>query len=209
MASSCQTYPFSALGRGKVGKLHGPGDVEEDMRGFHYIIGVVVLLIVIAAAWSAPDNNGLTEDIKASLKQLRLLHGAPVSDATFDQKVVIVTFFASWCAPCREEFRHLRQLHAERHQTGLEVIAVNLFEEFDNFSDDQRLAKFLSLTDPPFTVVKGNDLISRQFGTIRRIPTLFIFDRQGQHVLRFANEVGGQQMSIDLATLRQVVAGLL
>ena len=87
-------------------------------------------------------------------------------------------------------------------------MAINLFEDFDNFSDDERLATFLELTQPPFTVVKGNDAISQQFGTIRRIPSLFVFDRQGRRVLTFAHERGAQA-TLDAAALRQVISPLL
>lgn len=87
-------------------------------------------------------------------------------------------------------------------------MAINLFEDFDDFSDDERLAVFLDLTEPPFTVVKGNDAISQQFGTIRRIPSLFVFDRQGRRVLTFAHERGAQA-TLDAAVLRQVISPLL
>ena len=157
----------------------------------------------------APHTHGLTHDIKQTLKALPHLHGGRVTDATFARKVVIVTFFASWCPPCREELGHLRALHATHHSAGVEIIAVNLFEDFDNFSDDKRLATFLALTEPPFTVVKGNDVVSQQFGRITRIPTLFVFDRQGQQILRFANQPDGRRTTLDPARLRQVVSELL
>lgn len=176
------------------------------MPGLRCICILSMLSLLVTNAWGAGPPGVLSHDIKTTLKDLSLLYGDPVTDVTFDSKVVIVTFFASWCPPCREEFGHLKQLYTEYHQSGLEVIAVNLFEDFDNFSNDKRLAAFLNLTKPPFTVVKGNEIVSQQFGAVLRIPTLFIFNRQGRRVLRFANEVGGQQMTLDVEVLRHVVA---
>lgn len=174
-----------------------------------FMVGMCILLMAFPGVSSTHGVDVSTQNMQETLQNLPYVHGQRVSEATFDQKVVIVTFFASWCPPCREEFGHLGKLHAEYHASGVEVIAVNLFEDFDNLSDDKRLTTFLSLTNPPFSVVKGNDLVSRQFGMITRIPTLFIFDRHGQHVLRFANEAGGQQMTLDLSTLRQTISRLL
>ena len=163
----------------------------------------------LAAPVQESQPSGLTDDIKATLKALPLLKGARIDDSTFDQKVVVVTFFASWCPPCREEFAHLAKLYAAYHDLGVEIIAVNYFEEFDNFSNPAQLQKYLELTAPPFTVVKGNDKLSRQLGEITRIPTLFVFDKQGQRALYFFNKPDGNQSSIDLATLRQVIMTLI
>lgn len=154
------------------------------------------------------EEGALAADARAIMQTLPHLNGPLVTDATFDDKVLIVTFFASWCPPCRQEFADLSAVYRQYRQAGLEVVAINLFEDFDNFSDDERLAAFLELTQPPFTVVKGNDAISQQFGTIRRIPSLFVFDRQGRQVLAFAHERGAQA-TLDAAALRQVISPLL
>jgi thiol-disulfide isomerase/thioredoxin len=138
-----------------------------------FMVGMCILLMAFPGVSSTHGADVLTQNMQETLQNLPYVHGQRVSEATFDQKVVIVTFFASWCPPCREEFSHLRKLHAEYHASGVEVIAVNLF------------------------------------GMITRIPTLFVFDRHGQHVLRFANEAGGQQMTLDLSTLRQTISRLL
>lgn len=147
-------------------------------------IGIGVVLLVAALGWfttraaQAPSSppltmqpvqqaktpakpqTGLTPPMQSTLKTLPVLMGAPVEDQTFDDKVVVVTFFASWCHPCREEFGHLREIYQTYHDRGVEIIAVNYFEDFDNLSDDTRLQNYLKITKPPFTVVKGNDAVS-------------------------------------------------
>ncbi len=164
---------------------------------------------VQSAATPSKPETGLTPPLQSTLKTLPVLMGAPVGDQTFDNKVVVVTFFASWCHPCREEFGHLRELYQTYHDRGVEIIAVNYFEDFDNLSDDTRLQNYLNLTKPPFTVVKGNDTVSQQFGTVTRIPTLFVFDKQGQRALHFFNKPDGSQSTIDMDTLRQVITNLI
>ncbi|ETX02651.1 MAG: hypothetical protein ETSY1_02810 [Candidatus Entotheonella factor] len=154
-------------------------------------------------------QTGLTQPMKATLKTLPVLMGDRVDDQTFTDKVVVVTFFASWCQPCREEFGHLNQIYQAYHDRGVEIIAVNYFEDFDNLSDDARLQKYLDITKPPFTIVKGNDTVSQQFGTVTRIPTLFVFDKQGKRALHFFNKPDGSQPTIDMATLQQVIMTLI
>ncbi|PON12840.1 hypothetical protein C2W62_37495 [Candidatus Entotheonella serta] len=157
----------------------------------------------------AAAQTGLTPPMKATLKTLPVLMGDRVDDRTFADKVVMVTFFASWCQPCRDEFVHLRKIYQDYHDRGVEIIAVNYFEDFDNLSDDKRLRKYLDITKPPFTIVRGNATVSEQFGTITRIPTLFVFDRQGKRALHFFNKPDGSQPTIDMATLQQVIMRLI
>ena len=184
------------------------------MRNLYLACMVIALFAaaaqpILAAEAKAGAQPGLSSAIKATLKTLPHVRGDRIDDHTFEQKVVIVTFFASWCVPCRQEFAHLQDIHTAYHASGVEIIAVNLFENFDNLSNDAQLTKYLNLTKPPFSVVKGNDTISQQFGTITRIPTLFVFDKQGRLALHFFNKPDGSQPTIDPATLRQVITALL
>ncbi|MDH3601760.1 MAG: TlpA family protein disulfide reductase [Candidatus Tectomicrobia bacterium] len=184
------------------------------MRTLHLACMVLVLFAaaakpIPAAEAQAVTHPGLSNAIKATLKTLPHVRGDRIDDRTFEQKVVVVTFFASWCVPCRQEFAHLQDIYNAYHASGVEIIAVNLFENFDNLSNDAQLTTYLHLTQPPFSVVKGNDTISRNFGAITRIPTLFVFDKQGQLALHFFNKPDGSQPTIDLATLRQVITALL
>ena len=182
-------------------------------RNLILLLSVVCLVAVAVLSGErvlsgTSEEGALAADARAIMQTLPHLDGPRVTDATFDDKVLIVTFFASWCPPCRQEFADLSDIYRQYREAGLEVVAINLFEDFDNFSDDERLATFLELTQPPFSVVKGNDAISQQFGTIRRIPSLFVFDRQGRRVLTFAHERGAQA-TLDAAALRQVISPLL
>ena len=181
-------------------------------RNLVLLLGVACLIVVAVLSGGrvlsgTSEEGALGEEARAVMQTLPHLNGPKVTDTTFDNKVLIVTFFASWCPPCRQEFEDLSEIYRQYRDDGLEVVAINLFEDFDNFSDDERLAVFLDLTQPPFTVVKGNDAVSQQFGTIRRIPSLFVFDRQGRRILTFAHERGAQA-TLDAAALRQVISPL-
>ncbi len=183
------------------------------IRNLILLLSVACLVAVVVLSGErvlsgTSEARALAANARAIMQALPHLNGPRVTDATFNGKVLIVTFFASWCPPCRQEFADLRDIYLQYREAGLEVVAINLFEDFDNFSDDERLAAFLRLTQPPFTVVKGNDAISQQFGTIRRIPSLFVFDRQGRRILAFAHERGAQA-TLDAAVLRQVISPLL
>jgi thiol-disulfide isomerase/thioredoxin len=58
---------------------------------------------------------------------LPLLNGSgQASLSDYEGKVVYLSFWASWCLPCRQEMPYLSQLRARHHEDGFEVLAVNV-----------------------------------------------------------------------------------
>lgn len=178
----------------------------------------IPLLLLAWALWpfvgssepkGGPSALRLSPEVQHRLQGLTRLHGPALSEQGLRGRVVVVTFFASWCPPCREELAHLKKIHAAHRARGLEILAINLFEEFDNFSNSKRLAAYLKRMQPGFPVLKGDAEISSLFGEIRRIPALFVFDRSGEPVFHFSNEQAGASTTADPAKLDTLIGGLL
>jgi cytochrome c biogenesis protein CcmG, thiol:disulfide interchange protein DsbE len=104
---------------------------------------------------------------------LKDLSGRGVSLGALKGKVVLVDFWASWCAPCREELPVLETLYKKYRGKGFEVVAVNQDQSADN------VRKFLSATPLSFSVVhdRGGSVASRYAPA--KMPSSFILDRKG------------------------------
>lgn len=170
------------------------------------LAGLLVVPQILAAQLQTPE--ALSPALRRHLLDGSHLSGPPLTDAALRKRVVVVTFFASWCPPCRVELAELKKLYAELAPRGLTVVAVNYFETFDDFSNPQRLAAFLKRMALPFHVVEGTPAAAKAFGPVRRIPTLLAFDRQGRLALRFFNS-GQGPTSMDEQALRQALLKLL
>lgn len=98
----------------------------------------------------------------------------PVDLDAYRGKVVLLDFWASWCAPCRSSFPWMNEMQDKYGDEGLVVIAVNL----DNEPDEA--AGFLERNPAGFEVAYDPDRsMARAFG-VDSMPNSFLIDRRGE-----------------------------
>jgi thiol-disulfide isomerase/thioredoxin len=105
------------------------------------------------------------------------LEGRAISTAELRGKVVIVSFWATWCPPCREEIPEMIEL-ANRYHDKLQIIGVS---EDDDASPDE-VREFADNEKINYPIVMGRYGISREFGEVPALPTSFLVDTNGQVV---------------------------
>jgi thiol-disulfide isomerase/thioredoxin len=105
------------------------------------------------------------------------LAGNTVGPANGDTEATVVIVFASWCNPCKEELRMLGELRTE--EPRMRVVGVNAYEEYDDRSDMLRLQSFLAAEAPWLQVVPADQQIMAALGTPKKVPTMFVYRRDG------------------------------
>ncbi|WDS35350.1 redoxin domain-containing protein [Pseudoxanthomonas sp.] len=99
----------------------------------------------------------------------------PVDLAQYRGKVVVVTFWASWCGPCRRELPVLDALQKQVGGDWLKVIAVNAQDDTENYRAMMRQMR-------DFGLVQARDRdgdISEAYG-VNAFPNLWIIDPRGR-----------------------------
>jgi peroxiredoxin len=149
--------------------------------------GVILLggAVGAAAYWSRGATVGAAADFPVSRPaeptaapdlELPDLTGQPVRLGDLRGRVVLLNFWATWCAPCREEMPALETLAGELGPRGLAVVGVNFKEpkpEVQAFMRDHRLG-FPTLLDADGRVAQRYQV----FG----LPATFVVDRRGMLV---------------------------
>ncbi|TYB48741.1 TlpA family protein disulfide reductase [Actinomadura chibensis] len=109
------------------------------------------------------------------------LDGRPVKLADLKGKVVVVNFWASWCAPCRGEAPSLEQVYSENKAKGVEFLGVNFK---DSKANAQAFERKLKVTYPSLFDADGQVTLAFRAVPPNAIPSTLVLDRQGRVAAR-------------------------
>ena len=105
--------------------------------------------------------------------------------ADFSGKLIVLNFWATWCAPCREEMPSLDNLQSEDSLDNLMIFPINIGQE--NVSKSELFFKEIGIKnldiyfDSTITLVKKFNL--------RGVPTSILFNKKGEEFARIIGSV--------------------
>lgn len=106
---------------------------------------------------------------------LQTLAGAQANLRDYTGQVIVVNFWATWCAPCRAEMPELEAFYQAHQNGGLALLAVNAGEPAN------RAQAYIDEGGYSFPVMLDPDgLVADYFGGVRGMPTTFVLDQQGE-----------------------------
>lgn len=112
-------------------------------------------------------------------------------------KVTIIDFWASWCAPCRQENPNVVALYEEFHSKGLNIVGVSLDQPNEEVKWKQAINQD-KLTWTNVSNLKGwDDPIAKKYN-VRSIPATFILDASGKIV---AKDLRGEELKAKVKEL--------
>ena len=127
------------------------------------------------ASWSAIGRGSRLEiGQPAPPLTLQTLEGQRISTGDLVGSVVILTFWATWCVPCREELPILSAYSARHAAQGLRVLGFSL-DDGDAIEAVRRVAATLS-----FPVGLLGSAWAGGYGRIWSLPASFTIDRAGR-----------------------------
>jgi thiol-disulfide isomerase/thioredoxin len=165
--------------------------------GLLLLLGIGLAQATLAQSARNPQNasNGLIHQQAPPFVRTDL-SGNRVDLRAYRGKVVVLNFWATWCAPCLEEMPRFAAWQKQYASDGLQVIGVSLDDDAEPV---RRLVRKLRVNYP---VLMGDEQLGMQYGGILGIPVTYLIDRQGQIRARFQGET-------DLKALESQIKELL
>ncbi len=134
----------------------------------------------------------------------------PTTLASLRGRVVLLDFWASWCAPCIAAFPRLSEWHEKYKDKGLVILGITkYYGQAEGQSVDEEyefgfLQRFKRMHRLPYGIaVANNDDTHRDYG-IAGIPTAIIIDRRGV-VRHIGTGVGGPNERLVAETLEKLM----
>jgi peroxiredoxin len=123
-----------------------------------------------SVAYMKPQDRKLAPDFTLSDAS-----GRPVKLSEFRGKVVLLNFWATWCAPCKLEIPWFVEFQQTYRDRDFEVLGVSLDED-----GWKPVKPYIAAERIDYPVMVGNEEISRQYGGLESIPTTLIIDKSGR-----------------------------
>lgn len=110
-------------------------------------------------------------------------------------KVILVSFFATWCPPCKAEIPYLVELK-EKYPNDIEIVGVLL--EKDKNNDD--MAFFVNEFGINYKITNSsnNYLLEQAVGGIKTIPTMYLLNKKGEIQQRYVGMILEEMLEIDI-----------
>jgi peroxiredoxin len=129
------------------------------------LVVLVAAMMMSASAWAGDAATDFT---------LRDMDGKTVTLSDQKGKVVVMSFWATWCGPCKEEMPHLEKLLKEKGDEGLTILSVS--------TDDARTASmvkpFIKRNRYSFTVLMDKDsTVLASYNPSKTLPYTVVVDR--------------------------------
>jgi cytochrome c biogenesis protein CcmG, thiol:disulfide interchange protein DsbE len=160
-------------------------------------VGAIALLSIVLLALALSGDPVLPPQVGQAVPsfQLGAFDGSTMDINAQRGKVVVLNFFASWCAPCRQEAADIEQTWRDYQAQGVQFFGIG-------YKDAATKARaFLDEFDVtyPATSEAGNHT-ARAYG-VTGVPETFIIDRSGQLVRHVLGPITRQELTHELDQL--------
>jgi thiol-disulfide isomerase/thioredoxin len=175
------------------------------MRATGVWLGTAVLVLLgntgRAAAqvvYKPTGARAIEAGVSAPQIDLETLDGGRVKLSALRGHPVVITFWGTWCPPCRDEFPALVAAHQKHRGAGLEILAVNQRDQELSTKDVEAFAREFGVAFPVALDPKGR---SRKNFRLIALPTTVFVDSAGTIRTVHSGPINGRQLAEGITTI--------
>jgi thiol-disulfide isomerase/thioredoxin len=173
-----------------------------------YIILTIVTLMALSLVGCTNQNERKSSqdgvvDMSTEGRQMPAFYlPSPLSEDTFTSsesfknKVVLVSFFASWCRSCLEEIPLLKKLQKRFADKDFVLLAMAVDKE-----NESGLKNLIQKQNINYPVLLADDAVKKDFGGIVILPTMFLVDREGKLYKKYSGHIDRDSLVQDIRHL--------
>ena len=142
------------------------------------ILAAVGLMIFAAHRVQSSSKNGSLGAMRGAPAPdftLKTLDGKSLKLSDLRGKAVLLTFWATWCAPCKIETPWIVDLQNQYGAQGLQVVGVSMDDE----SETEGIKKFAQEMHMNYPILRGSEDVASAYGGMEFLPTTFFVGRDG------------------------------
>ena len=163
-------------------------------KGILVTLGVLGLLALMVwadrkfPAASRPQANASTPASDASMQSIVMkdLNDHDVTLAQYKGQVVLVNFWATWCAPCKIEIPWMIEFQKKYSSRGFTILGASMDEEgkkaVNPFLAKERFDVDGQKEVMNYPILLVDDAVAEKFGGIVGMPTSMLFTRDGRKI---------------------------
>ncbi len=164
------------------------------MKNAHFPVSLAAIFLFAVLFFSSGLLYATTKMPAFSLPDVT--GGKTVDSRELQGKVLLVTFFATWCPPCMEEVPSLVELQNELARDGFSVIGLSIDEE-----GPRVVGKLVIKMGINYPVVMADRGTITGFGGVYGIPVSFLVNQNGNIVKKYVGYVPHSVLVSDIKTV--------
>ena len=158
---------------------------------YRYLFFILAFVVMLAGCKQPGADSSSSPAIPVgermqmpAFRLTSLTDNTMVDTAELQGKVILVTFFATWCPPCIQEIPTLNDLQQSLQEKGFTVLGLSVDEGATDL-----LLKLIEKYEVIYPVVLADQDLARAFGGVSGIPVTFLINRKGEIVKKYLGYV--------------------
>ena len=175
-----------------------------------HTLGIIALAVALASCGASPAPKAGNEPISAQPTSSAQNGAGSVSDFTLNdvdgrahalsdylgKNVILISFWATWCEPCKKEMGQLQTLFDAHKDKGLMILSISM-DEPETQGDARPFVKQRGFTFP--VLLDAETLVTNQLNPRRAAPFSLIIGRDQKIAWEHEGYVPGDEKKIDEA----------